>query len=254
MEPLRGGPIVDLGTLEEAWEQSDFVSSLAAASLLDLLGPSERVVVVSPHPDDEVLGCGGLLSLCAARPIPILIVSVTDGENCYPGNECWPPSRVSLTRKWELSQALLALGIAVPDIVSLEVPDGQVAAHESQLTDALELHLRSTDAVFVPWSRDGHPDHEATSRAAASAARSVGMRLIEFPVWAWHWASPNGRAFEGLKISRLDLNADAHRRKADAIACFTSQLATGDSTIPEPILPAHVLKRFARTCEVFIHE
>ncbi|MEO6103739.1 MAG: PIG-L deacetylase family protein [Pseudoxanthomonas sp.] len=254
MEALRGQPVVDFGTPEEAWQQSTYLSSLAAVSLAGLLANCKRVVVVSPHPDDEVLGCGGLLSLCAAQQTPILIVSVSDGENCYPGNDAWPPSRLKIARKRELNQALAALGIDNPNIASLELPDGQVNAYECHLIGALETQLLETDLVFVPWSRDGHPDHEATARATASAARSIGCRLIEFPIWAWHWASADGGAFSESAVSRLDLGADAHRAKLEAIGCFTSQLETGDPTIPTPVLPGHVLKRFARTYEVFIHE
>lgn len=254
MEALSGEPILDHGTPESSWQQSDFLSALAPVSLEDLLASCGRVVVVSPHPDDEVLGCGGLLSLCAQRQIPVLIVSVTDGEHCYPGNGAWPPSRLAVARRWELNQAMLALGIDSPQIVRLQIADGQVAACERQLVEALEEHLSDTDAVFVPWARDGHPDHEATSRATASAVRSIGARLVEFPIWAWHWVSADGGAFDRLTMSRLDLSAEAHHAKLEAIACFTSQVASGDPSIPEPVLPVHVLKRFARTYEVFIHE
>ena len=254
MDALSGEPIVDEGTSEESWEASHFLGALPVASLESLIEGCERVVVVSPHPDDEVLGCGGLLSLCAARYLPMVIVSVSDGENCYPDNPDWPPSRLRETRCRELEEALTTLGLSAPRSIRLEIPDGEVAAHEAHLGHLLEFHLRRNDAVFVPWRRDGHPDHEAASRAAFHAAEQVGARVFEFPIWAWHWVAADGGAFDGLNISRLELDAATQATKQDAIACFTSQVGTTDPSIPAPVLPAHVLKRFARSYEVFIHE
>ena len=40
------------------------------------------------------------------------------------------------------------------------------------------------------WRGDGHPDHDAVGRAAATACDAVGCRLLEYPVWMWHWARP----------------------------------------------------------------
>ena len=253
MEALSGEAIVDEGTPEESWERSPFLDTLPTASLHALIDGCRRVVVVSPHPDDEVLGCGGLLSLCATREIPIAIVSLSDGEACYPDNHAWPADRIRTARRSELENALLALGIDGPPPIRLEIPDGQVAAHEAMLGQWLLHYLRQSDAVFVPWRRDGHPDHEAASRATLHAVERVGAQLFEFPIWGWHWASANGDAFEGLQMSRLELDAAAHEAKRAAVACFTSQVTTTDPTLPAPILPPHVLKRFDRDFEVFIH-
>lgn len=253
MEALSGEPIMDAGTPEESWARSRFLDALPFASLDELIHGCRRVVVVSPHPDDEVLGCGGLLNLCARQHIPIAIISLSDGEACYPDNDAWPAERIRNARRSELENALFALEIDGPPPIRLEIPDGKVAAHEAMLGQWLLHYLRQSDAVFVPWRRDGHPDHEAASRAALHAVERVGARLFEFPVWGWHWASADGGAFDGLQMSRLELDAASHEAKRAAVACFTSQVTTTDPTLPEPILPAHVLKRFDRDFEVFIH-
>ena len=43
--------------------------------------------------------------------------------------------------------------------------------------------------LAAPWRHDGHPDHEAVGRAAAVAARRTDARLVEYPVWMWHWGT-----------------------------------------------------------------
>lgn len=43
---------------------------------------------------------------------------------------------------------------------------------------------------LATWARDGHPDHEAAGRSAASATGHTGAQRLSFPVWAWHWAQP----------------------------------------------------------------
>ena len=53
----------------------------------------ERICVVSPHPDDDVLGCGGTLALASANGAALCILYVTDGAASHPGSRAFPPGR-----------------------------------------------------------------------------------------------------------------------------------------------------------------
>ncbi|MST31813.1 hypothetical protein GHK86_03595, partial [Acidimicrobiaceae bacterium USS-CC1] len=64
------------GTSEAAWAGSDRLRELAALDLPEVA----RVLVVAPHPDDEVLGAGGLLQVLRGRGVAIEVCAVTDGE------------------------------------------------------------------------------------------------------------------------------------------------------------------------------
>src|SRR4029079_2768884 len=61
---------------------------------LDIRG----LVVVAPHPDDESLGCGGLIAAATADGIPVRIVVVSDGAGSHPNSVAYPPAPLRLLR------------------------------------------------------------------------------------------------------------------------------------------------------------
>ena len=106
--------------------------------------------------------------------------------------------------------------------------------------------------VLAPWRDDGHPDHEACGRAAAAVVARVGGGPIRFfPVWAWQWAAPESPAARTMLASaeRRDLSPRALHAKRAALRAFASQQ---DGALGPPILPSHVLDRFARPFEVLL--
>ena len=91
----------------------------------------DAIVVVSPHPDDEVLGAGGLIRVAAMAGHEVTILSVTDGEAAYPD---W--RGLGKIRRRELSNALNALAPSKVTSEPLNIPDGRVDQHRSALRDA----------------------------------------------------------------------------------------------------------------------
>ena len=77
------------------------MKSLSLAAL-----PTGNVLVIAPHPDDESLGCGGLLSMLAAAGRSLHIVFVTDGGASHPHSRTWSRSRLALQREQEAAEAL----------------------------------------------------------------------------------------------------------------------------------------------------
>jgi LmbE family N-acetylglucosaminyl deacetylase len=104
--------------------------------------------------------------------------------------------------------------------------------------------------VFTTWRQDGHPDHEATGEACALAAASTGARLVEVPVWGWHWSRPGDARMPWQRAFRLPLSEEAVRRKRMAVKAFTSQLRRDASTGSGPVLRATTVQRAARPFEV----
>lgn len=251
MEPVNNRRLKGTGTGETSWHVSSWLERIPRTDVGGIVVGSKRLVVVAPHPDDEVLGCGGLIRLAHAHGVDVLVISVSDGEHCYPDHAYWTPERLRLARRRELHDALVSLGLKRPAIVTLEIADGGVCEATGTVANMLHAHLRNDDLVLATWDRDGHPDHEGASIAARQAAGSVGCRLLQYPVWGWHWASPDSPELKTLQPLRLELDAATLSAKQDAIACFATQIGTSIPPVDEPILPGHVLERFARPFEVF---
>lgn len=244
-------PISGNGVSEDQWQTSAWLAALPAVSPGQLLAGVQRLVVVSPHPDDEVLACGGLILAALAAGLPVAVVSVTDGEACYPGQPEWPPQRLREVRRRELRSALDVLGTEI-SIQVLGLADGGVAAAEVALGRQLQALLGSGDLVLAPWVHDAHPDHEATGRAALQAADRRGARLLQYPVWAWHWLDPQAGQAPWTRAQRVSMPVDARVRKREAVACFASQTGAAGGLDCAPILPHPVLARFDRDYEVLI--
>lgn len=239
------------GTAEAAWRACSHLGALPLVTLESLVPVGRRAVVVAPHPDDEVLGAGGLMAQLAQAGRELLIMPVTDGTASHPGSRRWPPERLAQERPLETVRALALLGLSRIRLHRLGLDDGLLAEQEHHLTRELTAQLRRGDVVITTWRHDGHPDHEATGRACALAAAQAGATLVEMPVWAWHWASPGDARLPWSRACRLPLPPDVEQRKRLAAAAFTSQTRPDPSTRAGCVLPPSTLARVLRPYEVF---
>ena len=234
------------GTSEQQWS---CCAHLGAAPTW--LPPAvERVVVVAPHPDDETLAIGGLLSILARREVAVTIVAVTDGEASHPRSPTVSRNEMAVRRGAEQVRALAELGGA-PRVIRLGIADGGAAAARGAIEDLLAPAVAGAQLCFAPYCQDGHPDHDAVGAAARAACLRRDVPFVEYPIWAWHWARPNTDDLPWARARRVALDAEARLVKAAAIAAYGSQIAPlsaapGD----EAILPPPVLARFRRPFEV----
>jgi LmbE family N-acetylglucosaminyl deacetylase len=237
----------NLGTPESAWKAS---GQLARVPPLEWSAP-RRIVVVTPHPDDEVLGAGGLLQVVVAQGVPIEILAVTDGERSHRE----PDFDVRAARAAETREALDRLGLGCSTLRRIGFPDGMVASRVDALAEVLAGSLHRDDICVAPWVGDGHPDHDACGRAALAAASSTRARFLGFLVWAWHWADPEGTDIPWDKCRRAEFSRRAAARKRWSIGAFVSQSRPSTSSPGEPaVLPPSVLRRFFRQFEIFVED
>jgi len=251
MDAVRGERIAGQGNSESVWQGASALKSLPESSLAHLLGGACRLVIVAPHPDDEILGCGGLIATAVAAGYDVLLIALTDGEAAYPEDRHWHPRALAPVRRAELVAAGRELGVQAGQVIHLGFPDGQLRTHCHEAANAVAAYLQSTDAVFVTWRNDGHPDHEAAADAVALAAEDTGAMRIEYPIWAWHWADPIDAPFLGSRSVRLPLSAESAAAKRRALDCFRTQTGQCEPAPAQPVLPAHVLARFKRDFEVY---
>lgn len=232
------------GTPEEEW--LPYLESLKLPRLA-LDPPPAHAVVAAPHPDDEVLGVGGLIALLAAAGTRVDILAVTDGEASHPGGSVGPHD-LATRRVAESVAALGGLGMR-DNVRRLRLPDGGGETLEQPVAESLLLAPGTW--LFAPWVGDGHPDHAAVGRGCLAAALRDGARLLAYPVWAWHWASPGDLRVPWARALQIDLPVGVRAAKARSMAEFITQTKPlGPEPANAPVLPPHVLARFARPWEV----
>ncbi len=249
----------DPGTPEELWADSALWSDLRPVDLDSVAA----LVVVAAHPDDETLGAGGLIADAAVRGIPVTVVVASAGEASHPESPSHSPGRLAEIRRSEVLAAVDRLAPAAV-VRHLDIPDGAVGSAVDRLVAEIGFAVdrpaggdsarRAAATLLVaPWSADRHPDHTAASEAAGRVAADRGCRLLEYPVWAWHWARPgDGTLRRGLLIGHLP-SESALRAKDLAINEYGSQLlplspAAGDEAVVQPPFLDH----FRRPVEVFV--
>jgi len=250
----RNRHIAGAGSSAAAWLADAALAAVPLDGLDTLVAPHQRAVVVAPHPDDEILACGAMLYLLAQRGRAALIVAVTDGEGSHPGSPAWPPARLRQARCDETVAALGCLGIGHACIRRLGIPDGAVSAHEQQLAQQLTEMLTPDDVVITTWRYDGHPDHEATARACSAAARRIGARVLQAPVWGWHWSAPGDGAMPLAHARKLAVPPEALAQKRAALASFHSQIQPDASNGAAPILPAFAMQRVLHPFELYFDD
>jgi LmbE family N-acetylglucosaminyl deacetylase len=245
--PVPADPIQAPGTDERRWQAWRGWDRLPEAAL----PTAGRVVVVAAHPDDEVLGAGGIISLLAESGVALTIVSVTDGERSHPGSELVTADELAGIRAAELHEALAELVAGNANVVRLHVPDTEVAAHEDAVAGAIRALLPGTALCLAPWTGDVHPDHEAAGRAALAAARTAGVPCLTYPVWMWHWARPDDPRVPWASAARVRLSETARERKRAAVGRYTSQIMPlGPAPQDAAILPPEEVAHHLRDTEV----
>jgi LmbE family N-acetylglucosaminyl deacetylase len=205
--------------------------------------PAGPLVVVAPHPDDETLGAGGLIHTWAARhELPVVIVSVTDGEAACP-----EIPNLAAVRCGELEAARRDLATRNIDLVHLRLPDGRVSQHQKELATALGDITPDRATIIAPFEQDGHPDHDAAGQIAREVAYRRDAMFAQYPIWAWHRTTP--AIFASRALGSFMLSPAAWNAKQSAIRRYRSQLRDRPSGA---IVPPHVLEYFARRYEVFV--
>ena len=243
-------PLKAPGTPLPQWQASPTLQAVPAISHEQLVPLGSRLVVVAPHPDDEILGCAGVLAAMRGREGDLLLVSVSDGEASHPHSRRWSSERLRQQRPRESADALRRLGLAMAQLnwLRLGLPDSAVANHERWLGEHLIQVLHINDRVLTTWRLDGHCDHEAVGRACARACETVAAHLIEVPIWAWHWARPGDPRLPWQRAHKLYLDRAVLALKQQAIAAYTSQLQADGKT--PPVLDDETLARLLQPFEL----
>jgi len=116
----------------------------------------KRPLVLAPHPDDEIFGCAGLMTLWCQHGVVPQVIVLTDGQE---QSSCAAHD----SRRAESMAAAAVVGHAV---TFWGLPDRGLRCSEAlmqRLRDAVQAH--APDVVLCPDPHEPHPDHQATALA-----------------------------------------------------------------------------------------
>lgn len=149
--------------------------------------PQGPVVIVAPHPDDEVIGCGGLISRLVGEGRPPHIIVMTGGEGSHSGCCTTPRADIVAARRALTRDAARSLGLPETNIHELNYPDGRIASSnpETESLRALLAELQPATLLVPHWG-EGWSDHLRTAEIAAAVAPD-GAEVVEYCVWMWYY-------------------------------------------------------------------
>lgn len=239
------------------------LDSPATLPLIDAaqLASFGATTIVAPHPDDESLGCGGLIALLRRLAVPVSILVTSDGTGSHPNSRAYPPEALRDLRESEAVAAVRELGVSPGMVTFLRLPDTKVPhPGDARFQPAVDLCVgafqrQKPETVVVPWRRDPHIDHRATWHIVDRAVTSLDyeVRIIEYAIWLWDLGEAGDRpAPSEMRGWRLDISSVLDCKLA-AIAAHRSQTTDLINDDPNGFrLTPETLAHFQRPWEVYI--
>lgn len=151
--------------------------------------PPGPVLVLAPHPDDDLLGPGGTLALHRGQGDPVRVAICFDGAaGEAPGAPAGSGAELVAARRRECLAGGRHLGLE--DYLFLGAPEGHLPAPAELLAAArrlAELIRASAPAtLYAPWVGEHHLDHHVLARAARLAVVLADFRgsALGYEVWS----------------------------------------------------------------------
>ena len=215
---------------------------------LQRLPPLGRsILVLAPHPDDEVLGAAAVIDAARRSGAQVHVLVATDGER---GPDKTGAPDLGEERREETRRALGDLGLGADAVTFLGYADGSLAGSwgngwtavpraggsvsADAVVDALRAALRGArpDTVVLPIAVDAHPDHRALNRFALLALLGEADRLpvLGYLIHAKRWPSDAGDprltscAGALFRWDALSLSRAAVERKTALIETYRTQV------------------------------
>ncbi|WP_033289265.1 PIG-L deacetylase family protein [Amycolatopsis jejuensis] len=184
-----------------------------------------QVTVFAPHPDDEIIGCGGSVVNWLRSGAEVSFVYLCNGDA---GSQAMSRAELGAVRKAEATAGAAHLGVT--DLVFLDQTDGCLAETRTLLTTLIDLiREKRPDVAYLPHATDGHPDHIVTHQLVTKAAG-----IAAGPWWPEStgapWAIDLQLAYEVWtpiqRPTHLEDTTDALDLQLEALSHHGSQLDT----------------------------
>lgn len=190
--------------------------------MMDVIAATQRALIIAPHPDDEVLGCGGTIARLASAGADVHVAIATRGAS--------PRFDEQMVRgvQDEARQAHAQLGVARTHFLSLPAAELDMIPH-ANINSALGALVADVapDALFLPFIGDIHLDHQliflsgmVASRPNRSGYPPLVLAYETLSETNWHAPYVTPGFTPNLFV---DIGATLDR-KLDAMRSYASQL------------------------------
>lgn len=182
----------------------------------------DKILIISPHPDDEVLGCGGLITKFNRRNKEVFIIYLTKGENCNPKIK----QEILINKRRILSlKALEEIHQPMNRVYFLDFVDGKINETDIE-TNKLRVLCQQIkpEAIFVPNIFESWDDHTNANLIIKSLTRGESIRIYEYCVWFWYSTPFKSIANIKWKNARFSiLEKEIMERKHKAIDLYMEE-------------------------------
>ena len=217
-------------------------------------------LILAPHPDDESLGCGGLIALLSAKKISVSVVVSTDGTKSHPKSKKFPAAKLAALRKMEVKTALKILGVKEDKIYFLEGKDaalpgkGEKGFHK--LADKLADILTVVDPqlVLVPYQLDPHRDHRATWQLLNEILENnTEVKVWEYLIWLYELAAESDIPdLQKGELKKLDIQPYLPLKEKAIYSHVSQTTRLIDDDLTGFILKPEVISHFTTKFEYYL--
>lgn len=223
------------------------------------LSDFKRLLVIAPHPDDEILGVGGGMMSMLENKQEVFVAFLTDGEHSLPDLD---PGMVARERV-SISQRVLGnLGVDGENICRFSFSDGKLPRAGEKGFDAMAVSLSrmlssvQPDILLVTHPLETWPyDHVAAYEITAEAMDRSACNCAFFGYWVWLWYSMPITSLFRIRwrnTSRIQLDCVMRKRKKGFIDAYLKPSASNgkpwSGILPEAMVrslhyPYEILER-----------
>lgn len=184
-----------------------------------------KILVIAPHPDDEVLGCGGTIAKHSHNGDEVYVAIVTNGHLGAP--ELFSKEGTQKVRS-EALQSHQILGVKETYFLDFPAPRlDTIPSYQLSIAISKIIKERGITTLYIPHRGDIHKDHRIAYEAALVAARPINncpvKKILAYETLSeTEWAPPFGDdAFIPTVFKSIEGYLD---KKLEAFSCFSTQI------------------------------
>lgn len=185
-----------------------------------------KILVIAPHADDEVLGCGATMAKACAKGDEVFVLICTNASVGAP--ELFSAELIKQIRSEAVAAHRL---IGIKETFFLDFPAPALDKHPRyKMSNEISAIIKKigADTVYIPHRGDCHKDHAIIHECAMVACRPLANCTVKH-VFAYEtlseteWGEPIAADFF-VPVKYNTFTSEEFQKKLDAMSCFKSQL------------------------------